>query len=80
MPASHTSSMDNNTGRLSSWSASRPAPNEKPSRDVRLDRFMSDKDYGLAHRVHSGEQRPTSLDEMLGQHLANLPQTAMNGH
>ncbi|EFQ31716.1 hypothetical protein CGRA01v4_04731 [Colletotrichum graminicola] len=80
MPASHTSSMDNNTGSQGSWSASRPAPDEKPSRDVRLDKFKSDKDYDLAHRVHSGEQRPSSLDEMLGQHLNNLPQTTTNGN
>ncbi|KAK2041584.1 hypothetical protein LZ31DRAFT_597110 [Colletotrichum somersetense] len=80
MPASHTSSMDNNTGSQGSWSASRPAPNEKPSRDTRLDRFKSDKTYDLAHRIHSGEHRPRSLGGMLGQHLANLPQSTTTGH
>ncbi|KAK1979648.1 hypothetical protein LZ30DRAFT_596419 [Colletotrichum cereale] len=80
MPSSHSSSMDNNTGSQGSWSASRPAPNDKPSRDIRLDRFRSDTTYDLAHRTHSGEQRPQSLDVMLGQHFANLPQTTTNGH
>ncbi|KAK1998732.1 hypothetical protein LX36DRAFT_710670 [Colletotrichum falcatum] len=80
MPASHTSSMNNNTGNQGSWSASRPAPNEKPSRDARLDMFKADKAYDLAHRFHSGEQRPGSLDDMLGQDLANLPQTTTNDH
>ncbi|KAK2015471.1 hypothetical protein LZ32DRAFT_656495 [Colletotrichum eremochloae] len=78
MPSSHTSSMDNNAGSQVCWSDSRPTPNEKPSRDLRLARFNNDKAYDLAHRVHSGEPRPQSLDGMLGQHLANLPPMTTN--
>ncbi|KDN63201.1 hypothetical protein CSUB01_02149 [Colletotrichum sublineola] len=72
MPSSHAFSMDNNAG------SHRPTPNEKPSRDLRLERFNNDKAYDLAHRVHSGEPRPQSLDGMLGQHLANLPPMTTN--
>ncbi|GKT55668.1 hypothetical protein ColTof4_11919 [Colletotrichum tofieldiae] len=80
MPPSHTSSMDNNTGSQGSWSASRPPPNQKPSRDSRLAKFENDKDYDLAHRFHSGERRPRTIEGMLGQHFANLPRAPTNGH
>ncbi|WQF78486.1 hypothetical protein CDEST_03500 [Colletotrichum destructivum] len=80
MPSSHTSSMDNNTGSEGGWSAGRPPHNEKPSRDARLDTFRDDKDYKLAHQVYYGEQRPQTLEAMLGKHLTNLPRPTTNGH
>ncbi|GKT43295.1 uncharacterized protein ColSpa_03476 [Colletotrichum spaethianum] len=80
MPPSHTSSMANNTGSQSSWAASRPTPNEKPSRDARLDKFNNDKDYDLAHGIQSGQRRPQTLEGKLGQHFANLPRATTNGH
>ncbi|KAJ0160745.1 hypothetical protein CTA2_7422 [Colletotrichum tanaceti] len=61
------------------WSTGRPPRNEKSSRDTRLGMFEDDKDYKLGHQVYFGQERPQTLEAMLGKHLTNLPQPATNG-
>ncbi|KXH43635.1 hypothetical protein CSAL01_07932 [Colletotrichum salicis] len=64
----------------SSRSAEKPPSNEKPSRDIRLERFENDDNNNLCTPVHTVGSKPQTLKDKLGQHFSKLPSTTAKKH